>query len=71
MTTSPATRRLAVVRRSAAGLPQTYRVELAPRPAQSRDAAYRRLAATLLRLDVPTLAYELRQARTAREMAAA
>jgi hypothetical protein len=71
MTSLPATRRLAVVRRSTAGLPQTYRLELAARPAQSRDAAYRRLAATLLGLDVATLAHELRQARDARQDVAA
>jgi hypothetical protein len=31
----------------------------------ARDAAYRRLTAVLLRLDVPTLAYELKAARLA------
>jgi hypothetical protein len=63
MKTSPATRRLAVVGRSAAGRPRTYRLELLPRPAHSREAAYRRLAATVLGLDVATLAHELRHAR--------
>ena len=67
MTCSPATRRLAVVGRSAAGQPHPFRLEarlgVAPRPAASRDAAYRRLAAVLLGLDVPTLAHELRLAR--------
>jgi len=42
------------------GLPRTYR--LAP---ASRDAAYRRLAAAILRLDVVSLSGELRAARRA------
>jgi hypothetical protein len=70
MNTSPATRRLAVVGRSAAGQPRTFRLEpLAA--ACSRDAAYRRLAAVLLGLDVASLATELRQRRLAVETIAA
>jgi hypothetical protein len=50
MTTVPASRRLAV----------TFRLELLTQPTASRNAAYRRLAAAILELDVPTLALELR-----------
>jgi hypothetical protein len=73
MNTSPATRRLAVVGRSAAGQPRTFRLEPAiqARPAASREAAYRRLTAVLLGLDVPSLASELRQRRLALEPVAA
>jgi hypothetical protein len=73
MNTSPATRRLAVVGRSAAGRPRTFRLEPAvpARPAASREAAYRRLAAVLLGLDVASLASELRQRRLALEPVAA
>ena len=42
-----------------AGRPRTYRV---PRPL-SRDAAHRRLAITILGLDVQTLALDLRNRR--------
>ena len=48
-----------VVSRGPNGQPRTYR--LSPKPAQ--DAAYRRLAAAILGLDVATLADELRVAR--------
>ena len=71
MTRSPATRRLAVVGRSAAGQPRTYRLEVLPRPAASRDAAYRRLATVMLGLDVATLAHQLQQARVQQLVAAA
>lgn len=46
-----------VIARSANGQPRTYRL------AAARQAAYRRLAAAILRLDVATLADELRHAR--------
>jgi hypothetical protein len=71
MTRSPANRRLAVVGRSTAGQPRTYRLEVMPRPASSRDAAYRRLAAVLLGLDVPSLGHHLRQQRLALQPVAA
>jgi hypothetical protein len=48
-----------IVARGANGQPRTYR--LAPAPAQ--QAAYRRLAVTILGLDVSHLAAELRVAR--------
>jgi hypothetical protein len=48
-----------VVSRGGNGQPRTYR--LSPKPAQ--QAAYRRLAAAILGLDVATLADELRAAR--------
>jgi hypothetical protein len=48
-----------IVAREANGQPRTYR--LAPRPAQ--HAAYRRLALTILGLDVEHLAAGLRVAR--------
>jgi hypothetical protein len=64
-------RHLAVVGRSAAGQPRTFRVEPARGNTQpSRDAAYRRLATVILGLDVPTLAFRLRAART-RQLTAA
>jgi hypothetical protein len=69
-TTSPGLRQLAVVGRSTAGQPRTFRLELAGRPAASRDAAYRRLAVHILGLDVPTLARGLRTARAQRVQAA-
>jgi hypothetical protein len=63
---SPApTRGLAIVTRSANGQPRTLR--LAPVPA-SRDAAYRRLATAILRLDVATLGAELRSQRLERNV---
>jgi hypothetical protein len=65
-TTTPGSRQLAVVGRSAAGQPRTFRLELAGRPAVGRDAAYRRLAVTILGLDVPTLARGLQTARVGR-----
>jgi hypothetical protein len=60
MTTSAilAPRQRSVVGRDANGQPRTYRLA----PAAS-DAAYRRLTAAILGLDVATLADELRAAR--------
>ena len=46
----------------AAGQPRTYRLQ----PQASRDAAYRRLAVSILGLDVKTLTAELRAARLGR-----
>lgn len=63
MPTAPAPRRLAVIGRSAAGQPRTFRLEAVPQPVASQNAAYRRLTAVILGLDVPTLAFELRTAR--------
>ena len=60
MPTAPASHRLAVIGRSPAGQPRTFRLEPVTQPATSRDAAYRRLAVAILGLDVPTLAFELR-----------
>jgi len=71
MITTPECRQLAVVGRSATGQPRTFRLELAGRPAASRDAAYRRLAVSILGLDVPTLARGLRMARAQRPQVAA
>jgi len=51
---------LAIVGRASAGRPRTLRQE---RPAASRQAAYRRLASVILRLDVATLGSELGTAR--------
>jgi hypothetical protein len=48
-----------VVARGPGGRPRTYR--LVPGPAQ--EAAYRRLALAILRLDVTSLAADLRAAR--------
>ena len=52
------------------GLPRTYRVErpgMASRPVDAgRNAAYRRLTATILGLDVASLAQGLRSARVRR-----
>jgi hypothetical protein len=62
MQTSPTTRHLAVVGRSTAGQPRTFRLERGG-PVGHRDAAYRRLAAVILGLDVANLATELRAAR--------
>jgi hypothetical protein len=63
MPTAPAPRRLAVIGRSAAGQPRTFRLEPVSQQAANQNAAYRRLAAVMLGLDVPTLALELRTAR--------
>jgi hypothetical protein len=60
MSTQPA-RDLTIVSRSANGQPRTLRLE--PLPGRSREAAYRRLAAVMLRLDVATLANDLRAER--------
>jgi hypothetical protein len=55
---------LAIVRRSAIGAPRTYRVRRSSAGVEpARNAAYRRLAAAVLGLDVPTIAAELRSAR--------
>jgi len=56
---SPA-QKLAIVGRSCAAQPRTYRLQRSP---TSRDAGYRRLATVILRLDVTSLASELRAAR--------
>ena len=53
-------RGLAIVTRSAAGQPRTFRLEPLP---TTRNAAYRRLATAILRLDVATLGAELRSQR--------
>jgi hypothetical protein len=58
------TRHLAVIGRSSVGLPRTFRVERAP-VSPPRDAAYRRLAAAILGLDVSFLADELKTRRLA------
>jgi hypothetical protein len=63
MPTTPRAHQLAIIGCSAAGRPRTFRLEPLPRPAASRNAAYRRLAAAILSLDVPTLARDLRAAR--------
>lgn len=60
MTTTPARGLEIVGRSSAAAQPRTFRLE---RHATSRDAAYRRLATVIMRLDVATLADELRALR--------
>jgi hypothetical protein len=62
MTTQP---HLAIVGRSSMGLPRTYRRNRATTSSAhpARSAAYRRLAAAILGLDVSTLAAELRSAR--------
>lgn len=59
MNTTPA-RGLEIVGRSFAAQPRTFRLE---RQATSRDAAYRRLATVIMRLDVASLADELRTVR--------
>ena len=60
---------LAVVGRSSSGAPRTYRRGQPHSTAReaARDAAYRRLTAVLLRLDVASLAADLRAARLHRE----
>jgi hypothetical protein len=60
---TPVHRRLTVIGHSPAARPRTFRLEPMPEVAASRNAAYRRLAAAILALDVPTLAHELRQRR--------
>jgi hypothetical protein len=52
---------LNIIGRSATGQPRTYRYQ--PAGAASRGAAYRRLAATILGLDVASLVNDLRTAR--------
>lgn len=59
MNTTPA-RALEVVGRSSVAQRRTFRLERHP---TSADAAYRRLATVMLRLDVATLADELRAIR--------
>jgi hypothetical protein len=54
---------LAVVGRTSAGHPTTFRLERA-KPAASREAAYRRLATKILGLDVRSLAAELASKRS-------
>jgi len=61
MNTTPA-RGLAIVGRSSDGRPRSYRLEPRSRSG-GRDAAYRRLATVILRLDVTSLGAELRAAR--------
>jgi len=51
---------LAIVAQSSGGLPRTLRLE---RSSGSREAAYRHLAAVILRLDVTSLGSELRATR--------
>lgn len=50
-----------VVSRGLGGEPRTYRFT----PTRSRASAYRRLALSILRVDIATLSAELRAARTA------
>jgi hypothetical protein len=54
-----ASRTRRVIAYDANGQPRTYRLA----PSGSQPAAYRRLALTILGLDVPTLAAKLRSAR--------
>jgi hypothetical protein len=54
--------KLAVIGRSHTGQPSTFRLQRA-KAATSRNAAYRRLAATLLGVDVRCLAIELASKR--------
>jgi hypothetical protein len=61
MTTQPA-RDLTIVSRSADRRPRTLRLE--PRSGLSREAAYRRLAVAMLRLDVLSLANDLSAERS-------
>jgi hypothetical protein len=60
---TPAHRRLAVIGHAPTGHPRTFRLEPAPDVTSSRNAAYRRLAAAILELDVPTLARRLTHLR--------
>ncbi|HEV7666503.1 MAG TPA: hypothetical protein VGQ62_23410 [Chloroflexota bacterium] len=59
---------LAIVGRSSAGQPRTLRVKATH--ASSSGAAYRRLTLTILRLDVATLAGQLRMQRLGRRITA-
>ncbi len=64
--------RLTVVRRSSRGDPRTFRVTRPAPSGLSTAAAYRRLTAAILRLDVASLASDLRAARLGhKELAAA
>jgi hypothetical protein len=68
MSTSPA-RDLTIVSRSATRRPRALRQpRLEGLPGGSFDAAYRRLAAVMLRLDVPTVASDLRAERQGRSL---
>jgi hypothetical protein len=57
----PRPRTRSIVARAANGQPRTYRLA----PARAQQAAYHRLAAAILGLDVNHLAAELRSAREA------
>ena len=61
---------LTIIGRSTMGLPRTYRVErpgMAPRSVDAdRNLAYRRLTASILSLDVASLAHKLRATRMRR-----
>ena len=67
MTSRPQPTTLAIVGRSSGRQPRTYRLEGTTRPRRRldprRSAAYRRLAAVMLGLDVATLAADLRSNR--------
>jgi hypothetical protein len=62
MTRRSPTTTLAIVGRSSSRQPRTYRLEGRPMAPQ-RSAAYRRLAAAMLGLDVASLAATLRSTR--------
>jgi hypothetical protein len=64
MSTAPS-RGLTIIGRSDTGLPRTFGVDQSGAPAHEPtiNAAYRRLAATIVGVDVPTLAGALRRAR--------
>ncbi len=61
MTSEQQERILTPIARETSGQPRTYRLSRT----LARDAAYRRLAITVLGLDVPTLASQLRSVRRA------
>jgi len=63
MPVGPTPRGMTCIGRSATGRPRTFRLEPVIQPSASQNAAYRRLAAVILELDVSTLARELRMAR--------
>jgi hypothetical protein len=60
---TPAHPRLAVIGHAPTGYPRTVDLEFAPDTTSSSNAAYRRLAAVILELDVPTLARRLTHLR--------
>ena len=68
MTTALASHHLAVIGRSSAGQPRTFRLEHAVQRTANRDAAYRRFAAAILGMDVRTLALELHSTRRRRTL---